>query len=230
MRYKRGTDVPGDPEGERVRDLRDRGAAAVEFAGLTVLASLIVAAIMATPIAKTMAAYTGTTVDKILDTGDDVQTGSGGINLDAAGAPSKMAAVAVDWAVRQAGKRYGWGAEGPDAFDCSGLMQWAYNRAGLSILRTSSAQWGSEPHVPGGINAKLLPGDLVFFNIPSDQPPPPNHVAMYMGNGQIIEAYSYKVPLSQQIRVSTLQSYKDRGVYMGATRPTGGSNPNTKVL
>lgn len=220
MRYRRGTDGPGDPEGDSARAMRDRGAAAVEAAGLTVLAAMIVVAIMATPIAKTMTAYTGATVDKILDTGDDVSTGPSLDGVDAAGAPTKQAAAAVAAALSQAGKApYVWGAKGPNAFDCSGLMYWAYQQAGVTIPASSQTQFAGVPRVPGGTGAKLKPGDLVFFHITSDAQAGINHVGMYIGKGQVVEASTSQAPLSQQIKVAPLSSFGSQ--YVGAGRPTG---------
>lgn len=216
VRYKDGKQLPGG------RSARERGAAAVEYAGLTVLASLIVIAVMATPAAKTMTEYTGTMVDKILDTKDDIQSGTDGISIDAAGAPTKQAALALQFAMSQVGKApYVWGAKGPNAFDCSGLMYWAYAKAGVTIMGSSQTQWATTPHVPGGTSAKLLPGDLVFFHITSDAQGGINHVGMYAGNGQVVEASTSHAPLSEQIKVAPLSSFGSQ--YVGATRPTGGS-------
>lgn len=219
MRYRHGTDAPGDPEDDSARNLRDRGAAAVEAAGLTVLATLIILAVVATPAAKTMASYTGTMVDKILDTKDDISTGSN-VSFDAAGAPTAQAAIALKFALAQVGKKpYVWGAKGPNAFDCSGLMQWAYKQAGVNIPPSSQTQFAGIPRVPGGTAAKLKPGDLVFFSITSDAQSGINHVGMYMGNGQVVEASTSHAPLSQQIKVAPLSSFGSQ--YVGAGRPTG---------
>ena len=222
MRNRHGTDAPGDPEDDRAGTARDRGAAMVEYAGLTVLAAMIVAAVLATPIAKTLTSYTGTNVDKILNTGDDVRTSSGGpgINADVAGAPTKKAAVAVNAAMSQVGRApYVWGAKGPNAFDCSGLMMWAYQQAGVTIPPSSQTQYAGIPRVPGGTGASLKPGDLVFFHIVGDAQGGINHVGMYIGNGQVAHASTSNAPLNQQIKVSTLASFGSQ--YVGAGRPTG---------
>lgn len=77
---------------------------------------------------------------------------------------------------------YVWGGTGPagpsGGFDCSGLVQAAWSAAGVSIPRTTYAQWATLPHVS---TADLKPGDLLFYNGES-------HVAMYVGNGYIIDA------------------------------------------
>ena len=89
------------------------------------------------------------------------------------------AAGAVAAAKTRLGDPYVWGAAGPDAFDCSGLVMWAYAQVGISLPHFSGAQYADTTHIS---MADLQPGDLVF---PAD---PSQHVAMYIGGGQIIEA------------------------------------------
>ena len=76
----------------------------------------------------------------------------------ASAAPSPAAATAVAYARAELGKPYVYGATGPDAFDCSGLVQAAWAAAGVSIPRTSEQQWADLPHV-----SSPQPGDLVFY-------------------------------------------------------------------
>ncbi|MBT2386873.1 NlpC/P60 family protein [Streptomyces sp. ISL-11] len=91
---------------------------------------------------------------------------------------SRGAAAAL--AARSAvGSPYAWGASGPGAFDCSGLTQWAYGRAGVGLPRTSQAQRNAGRHVS---LSDAQPGDLVIYR--SDA----SHVAMYVGNGQVVHA------------------------------------------
>lgn len=80
------------------------------------------------------------------------------------------------------GARYVWGAEGPDTFDCSGLMQWAWKQAGVSIPRTSQQQAKYGTAVPLG---KIQAGDLVTSDWGAG---PSSHVAMYLGGGRLIHA------------------------------------------
>jgi cell wall-associated NlpC family hydrolase len=87
--------------------------------------------------------------------------------------------VALSFALAQVGKAYAWGGNGPNAYDCSGLTTAAYKQAGISLPRTSSAQFGVGTAVS---LADLQPGDLVFYY--SDI----SHVAMYIGNGRIVHA------------------------------------------
>jgi cell wall-associated NlpC family hydrolase len=97
------------------------------------------------------------------------------------GAPpvGQGASGAVAAAESRVGDPYVWGAAGPSAFDCSGLVMWAYAQVGISLPHFSGAQYADTTHIP---MSALEPGDLVF---PSD---PGQHVAMYVGNGDIVEA------------------------------------------
>jgi cell wall-associated NlpC family hydrolase len=101
-------------------------------------------------------------------------------------APSGAAQVAVDTALAQVGDRYVWGAGGPNAFDCSGLTQYAYSAAGVSLPHSSrmQAQMGSPVSV-----SNLQPGDLLFYYSPT------SHVAMYVGNGKMVHASTSSRPV-----------------------------------
>jgi cell wall-associated NlpC family hydrolase len=94
------------------------------------------------------------------------------------GTTSTQAGRAVAFAYAQLGKPYAWGATGPGAYDCSGLAQASWAAAGVSIPRTTYDMWASLPHVP---SSSMQPGDLILFSGQS-------HVAIYVGNGQIIDA------------------------------------------
>jgi cell wall-associated NlpC family hydrolase len=59
------------------------------------------------------------------------------------------------------GHRYVWGAEGPNVFDCSGLVQWAYKKAGRSVVRTADEQYHAARRIP---RSHMKPGDLVFYH------------------------------------------------------------------
>ncbi|MBT2440474.1 C40 family peptidase [Streptomyces sp. ISL-36] len=95
------------------------------------------------------------------------------------GPASSRAAAAVIAARSAVGRPYVWGATGPSAFDCSGLMVWSYRQAGVSLPRTSSAQRYAGRRVP---LSQAQPGDLVTYR--SDA----SHVGIYAGNGQVIHA------------------------------------------
>jgi peptidoglycan DL-endopeptidase CwlO len=100
-------------------------------------------------------------------------------------APSSQAQVAVQAALSRVGMAYVYGAAGPDAFDCSGLTSWAWAQAGVSIPHSSGAQSGY-PSVPLD---QLQPGDLVTYYSPV------SHVAMYIGNGQVVHASTESRPV-----------------------------------
>lgn len=101
-------------------------------------------------------------------------------------APSGAAQVAVDTALAQVGDAYVWGAGGPDAFDCSGLTQYAYSAAGVSLPHSSRSQ--STMGTPVSVG-DLQPGDLLFYYSPT------SHVAMYVGNGKMVHASTSSKPV-----------------------------------
>lgn len=101
------------------------------------------------------------------------------VPASAAGPASNAASVALAFALAQVGKAYAWGGNGPDAYDCSGLTTAAYKKAGISLPRTSYAQFGVGTAVS---LANLQPGDLVFYYSGI------SHVGMYIGNGKIVHA------------------------------------------
>jgi len=96
-----------------------------------------------------------------------------------AAAPSARAAAAVAAARAALGSPYVWGSNGPSGFDCSGLMQWSYAKAGVFLPRTSQAQRYAGHQVP---LSQAQPGDLVTYRADA------SHVGMYVGNGQVIHA------------------------------------------
>lgn len=83
------------------------------------------------------------------------------------------------------GSPYVWGASGPNAFDCSGLIQWAYSQAGVQLPRTSYDQAGAGHAVSLD---SLQPGDIVIYN-------GGGHAAIYVGDGQIVHATTSGVPV-----------------------------------
>ncbi len=76
------------------------------------------------------------------------------------------------------GVRYVYGGESPTGFDCSGLVQYSYARVGISLPRTTYAQYASGQPVS---RSELEPGDLVFFD-------GVGHVGIYVGGGRFIHA------------------------------------------
>jgi cell wall-associated NlpC family hydrolase len=101
-------------------------------------------------------------------------------------ASSAAAQAAVDTALAQVGDPYVWGAGGPDAFDCSGLTQYAYSAAGVSLPHSSKSQSQMGTAVSA---SDLQPGDLLFYYSPT------SHVAMYIGNGQMVHASTSSKPV-----------------------------------
>ncbi|MFI6758287.1 NlpC/P60 family protein [Micromonospora sp. NPDC050417] len=93
--------------------------------------------------------------------------------------PGGPAGTAVRTACAQIGKMYVWGATGPNNFDCSGLTQYAWSKAGVKLTHYTGAQW-NEGQVISRANARA--GDLVFFY--GDL----HHVGMYVGNGLMVHA------------------------------------------
>ena len=85
------------------------------------------------------------------------------------------------------GNPYVWGATGPDQFDCSGLVQWAFQHVGIDVPRTSQAQATVGTPVD---RDNLQPGDVVFFY--SDA----SHVGIYAGNGMLLHASTFGVPVA----------------------------------
>lgn len=122
--------------------------------------------------------------------------------------PSRRGDSALDYAVRQIGKPYKWGAEGPKSFDCSGLTSQAWASAGKEIPRTSQEQWAQLKRVS---LRKLRPGDLIVYF------PKATHVAMYLGDGMVIQAPRP----GTRVKVSPIAS----NPLLGAVRPDPSAKP-----
>ncbi len=128
---------------------------------------------------------------------------AGSVETPPASVPaSGRAAAAISYAMAQVGDAYVYGAMGDDAFDCSGLTMRAWGAAGVGLPHSSSAQYGSGPHISA---SALQPGDLVFYYTPI------SHVGMYIGNGLIVHAANP----GTGVAVSGLYSMP----YVGAVRP-----------
>ncbi len=129
--------------------------------------------------------------------------------------PNNTVATAIDFAEAQIGKPYVFGATGPDAFDCSGLVMMAYRAAGVYIPRTSQDQWVWGPQVPA---SQVEPGDLVFFAGADGTDTAPGHVGLVIGHDEMIEAYATGFP----IRVS---AFGDSAAAPGDGDPVGFTRP-----
>jgi cell wall-associated NlpC family hydrolase len=112
-----------------------------------------------------------------------------------------VGAQALQAAIGKEGAPYVWGAAGPGAFDCSGLVVWAYAQEGIALPHYTGSLWNSGVHVARN---DLEPGDLVFFF--SDI----SHVGIYLGNGLMIDAPDFGVP----VKVEPVYW----GAYAGAVR------------
>ena len=128
-------------------------------------------------------------------------TGGSVPNVDAPGAAAQ---TAVNAALNQRGTPYVWGGESPGGFDCSGLVQWSYAQAGISLPRTAASQAAVGTPVS---RSQLKPGDLVYFYSPV------SHIGIYIGGGKMVHA-----PTSGSVvKVSSIDNMSS---YSGATRVT----------
>ncbi|HET6917425.1 MAG TPA: LysM peptidoglycan-binding domain-containing protein [Acidimicrobiales bacterium] len=100
-------------------------------------------------------------------------------------AASSAAQVAVQVALAQVGKPYQWAGAGPNSFDCSGLVMYAWSHAGVSLAHYSVTQYQETTRIA---QSQLRPGDLVFYNTGGGSQP--GHVTIYIGNGQVVTADS----------------------------------------
>ncbi|WP_435795225.1 NlpC/P60 family protein [Nocardia aurea] len=100
--------------------------------------------------------------------------------------PSIAGLGALAAATTQTGKPYEWGGVGPNSWDCSGLVQWAFRQVGVSLPRTTWQQATVGAPVP---RYALSPGDVVVLN--SDG----SHVGIYAGFGQVLNAFDWGVPV-----------------------------------
>jgi cell wall-associated NlpC family hydrolase len=125
---------------------------------------------------------------------------------------SEVVSRIIDFALAQRGKPYVFGATGPDAWDCSSLVQAAYRAVGITIPRVTFDQWPFGVKIAKG---KEQPGDLVFFNSgPNTGPGRPGHVGMVIGGGKMIVARC-----TLCVPAIAVFPYKTRGDWVGVTRP-----------
>jgi cell wall-associated NlpC family hydrolase len=161
------------------------GNAIVISAPHAVLSSLI------TKIKKLLPAHAAIAplVAQAASAGLAVRTGAaGGTGVTAADGPGLTQAEVTRFltaATSRLGLPYVWGAEGPSAFDCSGLVQWSLAQAGIVMPRVAVDQARTGPQVPV---SDLRPGDLLFYFTDPTAPSYISHVAIYLGNGMMIQA------------------------------------------
>lgn len=91
-------------------------------------------------------------------------------------------APVIEFALAQRGKPYLWGGNGPNAWDCSGIVQAAYRQIGVNTPRVTTGYYAKYPHVGYGA---MIPGDLVFLNMGSNRPKP-DHMGLYIGHDQMM--------------------------------------------
>jgi cell wall-associated NlpC family hydrolase len=150
-------------------------------------------------------------VDQVLAWADRYQQQGAQLGLlemgtGASAAGSSVAQTAVAFALAQLGTPYRWGGEGGGGFDCSGLVQAAYQTAGVALPRVAQAQYDAGPLLPAG--AALEPGDLVFFG---SSPSAVSHVGIVVGGGEMVDA-------PHTGAVVRIESYAWPD-YLGASRP-----------
>ncbi|HVY08915.1 MAG TPA: C40 family peptidase [Mycobacteriales bacterium] len=122
--------------------------------------------------------------------------------------PNQTVAAAIQWARSRLGDPYVWGGSGPSVFDCSGLVQWSYAHAGITLPRVAADQYNAGPHPS---LADLEPGDLLFWATDLSNPATIHHVTMYLGGGLMIAA-------PHTGTVVQIQNVYMPG-FIGATRP-----------
>ncbi|MFC8723186.1 C40 family peptidase [Kitasatospora sp. NPDC057198] len=131
------------------------------------------------------------------------RTGDRGSSGQSAGEPAGQGSAsgveaAVSYALAQVGKPYVWGGNGPDGFDCSGLVQQAFRRAGVATPRVADDQYRAATPIGSG---QLQRGDLVFWSS-NGRVSGIHHVAIYLGDGTYVEAPRP----GKDVRVSRLNS------------------------
>ncbi len=115
---------------------------------------------------------------------------------------------AVVVALQQVGVPYRYGGMSPRGFDCSGLVHYAYSRAGKSVPRTTGALWD---HAKPVSKSQMRAGDILFFKIAGKM----SHVGMYIGGDRFVHAPS----TGKQVSVASLRSGYYRKALIRAGRP-----------
>jgi cell wall-associated NlpC family hydrolase len=125
------------------------------------------------------------------------------------GTASNPGAAALVAAESRIGAPYRYGGAGPDAFDCSGLVTFAYAQAGVMLPRTAAQQYAAVMPVP---RRELRPGDLVFFRVNGRKV---GHVGIYAGEERFVDAPQ----TGGTVRMVSLDDVWYRERYVGAGRP-----------
>jgi peptidoglycan DL-endopeptidase CwlO len=117
-----------------------------------------------------------------------IVTGDAGQAVSASDGPGLTAEQVTKFlsaALSRLGLPYVWGGDGPNVFDCSGLVQWSMRQAGVIMPRVAADQAETGPLVP---LSQLQPGDLLFYHTDPTAPDYISHVAIYIGNGKMLQA------------------------------------------
>ena len=122
--------------------------------------------------------------------------------------PASSGERAASVALRQVGVPYRYGGTNPRGFDCSGLVQYSYSKAGVSVARTTAQLWATtrtvKPH-------NLRIGDLLFFKFDGKM----SHVGMYIGGQRFVHAPSS----GRTVTVASLNSSFYQAAFLRAGRP-----------
>jgi len=127
----------------------------------------------------------GAGVEPLVTLVTGTSAGAAPLAADGAGMTTTRLTTALRAAESRKGLPYVWGAAGPASFDCSGLVQWSFAQAGVSMPRVAADQARTGPAVPV---SQLEPGDLLFYHTDPTDPGYISHVAIYLGNGWMIQA------------------------------------------
>ena len=161
--------------------------------------------------ATTLAAeFTGNLTCTPADSGDNTAEAAAVNSADyhiPVGTPAPIVEV-INFALAQLGKPYQWGAAGPGAYDCSGLVQAAYARIGVQLPRTTYDQVNVGSPIYS--TDELQPGDLLFIPGSNGTPQAPGHVGMYLGDNLLIQAPE----TGQVVKLSPISQWLDSIVAM----------------
>ncbi len=125
------------------------------------------------------------------------------------GTTSNAGAAALVAAESRIGAPYRYGGAGPDAFDCSGLVAYAYRQAGVTLPRTAAQQYAAVTPVP---RRDLRPGDLLFFRVNGRSV---GHVGIYAGDERFVDAPQ----TGGTVRMASLEDSWYRERFVSAGRP-----------
>lgn len=132
---------------------------------------------------------------------------AGGVTLD-----QEASSRAADAARGLVGRPYVWGGVDPaSGVDCSGLVQWSFRQASVSVPRTAQQQFDATSRLG---THDLRPGDLVFFSICCQPPDVVTHVGVYLGSGRMVHA---PAP-GETVRVESISTPYWRAHWAGAGR------------